>query len=211
MGGIGGEDTRQRILAAAVEVFAEFGFRGGTIREIVERAQVNQAAVNYHFHSKDRLYQETFGFAFMQAIGQPQGVPIVPLSATPEEQVRRLIAALLSGTDRRDIRTQLSRLLAWEMLSPSGVLERVKQADVLPHFKTICGMVRHFFSDQTTPFVVSATALWLVGQCLVFQRGIELLQELYPDLAVTQVASEELIHLVTHLALNGLKNGPHES
>ncbi len=48
-------DTRQRITAAAVQVFARSGFTGGTVREITEIAEVNIAAVNYHFGSKDGL------------------------------------------------------------------------------------------------------------------------------------------------------------
>ncbi|MES2938855.1 MAG: TetR/AcrR family transcriptional regulator [Pseudomonadota bacterium] len=48
-------DTRARIAAAAVQVFARSGFSGGTVREITEIAEVNIAAVNYHFGSKDGL------------------------------------------------------------------------------------------------------------------------------------------------------------
>lgn len=48
-------DTRERIVAAAVQVFAQHGFLSGTVREITEIAEVNIAAVNYHFGSKDEL------------------------------------------------------------------------------------------------------------------------------------------------------------
>jgi AcrR family transcriptional regulator len=48
-------DTRARIVTAAVQVFARSGFLAGTVREITEIAEVNIAAVNYHFGSKDEL------------------------------------------------------------------------------------------------------------------------------------------------------------
>ena len=48
-------DTRERIISAAVQVFARSGFDAGTVREITEIADVNIAAVNYHFRSKEEL------------------------------------------------------------------------------------------------------------------------------------------------------------
>ena len=53
---IGEENTRDKILNAAGEVFAEQGFEGATVRAITERAGVNLAAVNYHFRDKAELY-----------------------------------------------------------------------------------------------------------------------------------------------------------
>jgi len=55
-----GDSTRERILEAAEEVFAEKGFNQATVREILKRAEVgNIAAINYHFGDKERLYVET--------------------------------------------------------------------------------------------------------------------------------------------------------
>ncbi|MCC7497815.1 MAG: TetR/AcrR family transcriptional regulator [Bryobacterales bacterium] len=47
--------TRERILDAAEALFATRGFRGTPLKEITELADVNIAAVNYHFRSKDAL------------------------------------------------------------------------------------------------------------------------------------------------------------
>jgi AcrR family transcriptional regulator len=43
---------------AAVRLFAEKGFQGTSVRDIIVKARVNQAAINYHFKSKDGLYLE---------------------------------------------------------------------------------------------------------------------------------------------------------
>ena len=42
---MGTDDTRERIVQAAGEVFAERGFRGATIREICQKAGANLASV----------------------------------------------------------------------------------------------------------------------------------------------------------------------
>jgi AcrR family transcriptional regulator len=47
--------TRERILTAAAPLFAENGFEGTGVRAIAAAAEVNIAAVNYHFGSKDAL------------------------------------------------------------------------------------------------------------------------------------------------------------
>src|SRR5262245_54607202 len=52
------DDTQQRLLQTAGEIFAEKGFEGTTVREICQRAEVNIAAVNYYFRDKGRLYIE---------------------------------------------------------------------------------------------------------------------------------------------------------
>ena len=47
--------TKNKILDAAESLFAEKGFNGTSLREITSRAEVNLAAVNYHFGSKKEL------------------------------------------------------------------------------------------------------------------------------------------------------------
>ena len=52
--------TKDRILAAAEELFAQFGFAGTSLRQVTSQADVNIAAVNYHFGSKENLVNEVF-------------------------------------------------------------------------------------------------------------------------------------------------------
>lgn len=46
---------REQIVSAAIDVFGEFGFAGGTIRSIAERVGVSHAALLQHFGSKEGL------------------------------------------------------------------------------------------------------------------------------------------------------------
>ena len=48
-------DTKVRILDASEDLFIEFGFEAMSLRQITSRAEVNLAAVNYHFGSKEAL------------------------------------------------------------------------------------------------------------------------------------------------------------
>jgi AcrR family transcriptional regulator len=53
-------ETRTRILDAAEELFMQHGFEGTSMRQLTARAEVNLAAVNYHFGSKDALIEAVF-------------------------------------------------------------------------------------------------------------------------------------------------------
>jgi TetR/AcrR family transcriptional regulator len=49
--------TRDRIVAAATDLFSERSFDGATTRDIAARAGVTQPLLNYHFRSKEELWQ----------------------------------------------------------------------------------------------------------------------------------------------------------
>lgn len=52
--------TKERLLTAAEQLFAEHGFAATSLRQLTGRADVNVAAVNYHFGSKENLITEVF-------------------------------------------------------------------------------------------------------------------------------------------------------
>jgi AcrR family transcriptional regulator len=53
-------ETRQKLLDAGTRLFAEYGYRGVSVRDLCTLAEVNVAAINYHFGGKQGLYQAVF-------------------------------------------------------------------------------------------------------------------------------------------------------
>jgi len=51
-------DARNTILNAAMELFAQKGYAGSSIREICQAAGVTKPVLYYHFRGKEHLYQE---------------------------------------------------------------------------------------------------------------------------------------------------------
>jgi AcrR family transcriptional regulator len=76
------DQTRSAILAAAERLYADRGFGDVTLRDIVAEANVNLAAVNYHFGSKDELIAELF---------------VIRSLATNRERLKELKAAEEAG------------------------------------------------------------------------------------------------------------------
>jgi AcrR family transcriptional regulator len=51
-------DKKEHIINVAIELFAEKGFEGTSIRELAAKADVNLAMINYYFGSKEALFEE---------------------------------------------------------------------------------------------------------------------------------------------------------
>ena len=85
-------DSVQRILDAAIEVFAEVGYAGARMDEIANRASINKAALYYHIGGKKKLYD----FALTQLLGESveRIIQNVQEASTPEEKLRRYIHTL---------------------------------------------------------------------------------------------------------------------
>jgi len=49
-------ETKEQILQASLELFAQYGYDGTSVRKLADRAGVNVAAISYHFGSKHNLY-----------------------------------------------------------------------------------------------------------------------------------------------------------
>jgi AcrR family transcriptional regulator len=105
-----GERTQARLMDAALDLLAERGDEGVTLREVTDAADANVAAVSYHFGSLKSLFDAAIENALERYLGAQQAaVSAVPAEATLEETAaafaRPMISALTKGgRDRAAIR-----------------------------------------------------------------------------------------------------------
>jgi TetR/AcrR family transcriptional regulator len=84
-------EAKDRIVAAAVEAFAEKGFEAASTREIAQRAGTDQGLVTYHFPSKDLLWRAAADQLF-GVLGNRLGDRVASLAqADPRERIRGAI------------------------------------------------------------------------------------------------------------------------
>ncbi len=88
------EETRRRILAAALTVFRERGFQNATMREIAAAAGVAVGAAYYYFDSKDALVMAFYEQA--QDEMAPELERILSASHTIEQRLRGIIGQKLA-------------------------------------------------------------------------------------------------------------------
>jgi len=108
--------TRDRILAAASDVFAQEGFEKATVRDICARARANVAAVNYHFRDKRELYRMVLQAWQAEAeVRFPlNGGPAAPGTPVPEQLrgfYRAMLLRLFRGAD--DPQAAYGRARVW--------------------------------------------------------------------------------------------------
>jgi AcrR family transcriptional regulator len=84
-----GLETRDRILASALEIFAERGFDGTTTRDIAARAGTNLGLLQYYFGGKERLWRAAVDRVFGALGSALEGV--VPEQLERPEQVAEII------------------------------------------------------------------------------------------------------------------------
>ena len=92
-------DRRQRILEAALDVFAERGFEAATTKEIAERAEVNQGLLYFYFENKEEVFFSAFEHYAQQVVAQLDFTQEVASSDPPEVGLRRLIGRIMTVLD----------------------------------------------------------------------------------------------------------------
>ncbi len=197
------EITRERILKAAERLFAERGYDGTSIRAIVAKARVNQAAINYHFEGKDGLYREVLRSAF-RALTEQQLVHADEMrTISREAAVAEFIRRQLWPLTARDEFSRHLRIFNWETVQPTAVFRKLLSEEAAPFMGLAVDLVRRFLPDADQRTLMVA-AVWLIGQCSVFVRNREQLAGPPIGLALDEAAVETLSRQIARWVIGGL-------
>jgi AcrR family transcriptional regulator len=195
--------TRERIMKAAERLFAERGYDATSIRAIVAKARVNQAAINYHFEGKDGLYREVLRTAFRalteQQLEHADEMKAMSREAALVEFIRRQLRPLMG----RDEYSRHMRILNWETVRPTAVFRKLLSEEAAPFMGLAVELVRRFQPEADQRTLVAA-AVWLLGQCSVFLRNREQLADPPLGLGLDEAGVEWLAQLVSRWATGGL-------
>ena len=197
-------ETRQRLLEAAGEVFAERGFRMATVRDICQRAKANLAAVNYHFGDKERLYAAVLQYTFHCA---EQYAPDFGLDveATAEERLRAFIRAHLFSLLNEGRPAWHRKLIAREMAEPTQALDAVVDQMIRPEAELLMAIVRDVLGHDASPQRVWQCTASIIGQCLFYYHARPVITRLDPEQTFTPEALAQLVDHITRFSLAALR------
>jgi AcrR family transcriptional regulator len=147
-------DNRSRLLHAASDVFAEYGFEGASLRAIADTAGVSFQLIAYYFGSKEELWVATVDYLFERYLETGKGLGFTP-SGNLNEQFHNHLRLLLTDMLQRP---QLHKICVQEYLANSARFRNVigpKLDDMfstlaLPYFREVVrlGIVERFTAEE---------------------------------------------------------------
>lgn len=158
------EAKKEKLLAVAGDVFIEKGFRDATVAEICSRAEANISAVNYHFGSKEALYQEAWRHSFTESVKAYPTDGGICETATAEERLRgQLTALILRIADENNKDFFIAQM---EMVNPTGLLKEVMQSELIPMRERTLAVVRELLGPQATEQEVAFCEISIISMCI---------------------------------------------
>jgi AcrR family transcriptional regulator len=144
-------DTKTRILDVAEKLFGENGFDGTSLRDITTAAEVNLAAVNYHFQSKDSLIDAVIARR-VEPVNVRRMAMIEAAGAHPT--LEQILSAFIVPVVEQDVKPIIP-LLGRVMSMPDPFAVRVFKA----HF---AGVAKRFLDElgKAAPHLSPSTCMW---------------------------------------------------
>jgi AcrR family transcriptional regulator len=200
------QETRERLLLAAGEVFAEKGFRSATVREICRRAGANVAAVNYHFGDKERLHYEVL--KYLADLGERRYPPDLGLESDPSGKQRlhafvRSFLFRILGSGRP---AWHGRLMAREIIEPTASFDAIIENVYRPLDDYLMRVVKEVAGPRTSQEEILRSTRSVLGQCLFYYHSQRVVKKLAPDFRLDEAEIERLAGHITRFSLAGIRH-----
>jgi len=185
-------ETVRQILDAAGEVFAEKGFKQTTVREICAKANVNLAAINYHFGDKERLYIEAVKAArnLLEAeVPLPKDVDL----ADPEDALHTFIQTLAMRMLSRNVESWRHELLVREFMQPSRACEEIMQESIVPFMDRLHAILRRLLPPDVPDHTVRQLGFSIISQCAYYRLQDRVVSMLTPEEELAEHYTPELL------------------
>jgi TetR/AcrR family transcriptional regulator, regulator of cefoperazone and chloramphenicol sensitivity len=160
-------ETRERVLRAAAQLFADRGFKKVTVRDICRTARANVAAVNYHFGDKGALYREVLQRAIDIIRATSEAAREAGVGQPADERLRRYIQVSLCRVMKDGSANWISRLINREIADPTPAFDALVELGVRPRIDDLSAIVADMLgcslADERVPrCVASIHAQWIL-------------------------------------------------
>lgn len=199
------QDTRQRLLDAAGEVFSDQGYRAATIRDICTRADANIAAVNYHFGDKQRLYAEVLKYSYENSRRKYPSDGGLGRDASPQQRLRAFILALVNRILDEERMAWCGKLIFREMIEPTEALQTFVHEGIHPEFERLRAIVQDLLGPEASLDQTLQCAWSITGQCLFYFHARHIIAMLRPQGAYTATDREQIADHITRFSLAAIQ------
>ena len=154
-----GDAARSRILVAALEVFSEAAFEGASTREIAERARVTQPLINYHFGTKEGLWEAAIGSLFDELNGMLTD-SVYGLRGVDDATVLKIIIREFVAFSAA--RPELHRIMTQECTVGGPRVEWVDNELVRPLYELTIGYIERLVEAGKLPAIPPIHIYYLI-------------------------------------------------
>ncbi|HEX3799766.1 MAG TPA: CerR family C-terminal domain-containing protein [Verrucomicrobiae bacterium] len=197
--------TREHLLEAAGEVFAEVGFRAATVRQICQRAGANIAAVNYHFGDKTELYRAVLKESSRAALAKYPPDFGLPPRATPEQRLRAFVYSFLLRIFSEGPSARHGKLMAREMIEPTGALDSIVKDNIRPSSVLLMSIIGDLIGKKASDKTKRLCAMSVVSQVLFYHHCRPVVLRLFPGIKFDEANTVALADHITSFSLAALK------
>lgn len=193
------DETRQRLLEAAGQTFAEVGYEAASIRQITDKAQANLAAVNYYFGDKSQLYQTLLRTITAKTFRVLQEQCT---HGTPEERLHNFVRCILT-LDSKNEHPWVHLLMAREILELHTDHAAVVVEATRPMHKLAEGIVRDLIGRNPGAARLKLAASLLTSTCVnrIFQQRLDRLMS--PEIEGSEVEAIEQVYQFVLMGIVG--------
>jgi AcrR family transcriptional regulator len=168
--------TRERLLRIAGQVFAEKGLEAATVREICGRAEVNLAAVHYHFGGKERLYIESVKHAHGSVVEGMKN-PVWPPGTPPAQRLRDFITGFISRLLDPSRPPWLVKLMMREMAQPTEACAVLVRDNILPIAEVLRQILQDILPAGTPRWKLLMVCNSIISQCVFYCQNRPIIEQ----------------------------------
>jgi AcrR family transcriptional regulator len=181
-----GAQSRERLLLAAMRLFAEQGFATTSTREIALAAGANIASISYYFGDKAGLYRAAFS---EQASCPPEDLAaFTDPGLTLRASLQAFYTTLLGRLKQGDLARLGMRLWLREMLEPTGLWSEKIDNGIKPaHAGLMLVLGRHLGVAEPDDDV-ARLAFCVVGLAIQLMVSRDVIEQLHPQLLASDSA-----------------------
>jgi AcrR family transcriptional regulator len=203
--------TRDRVLLAASEIFADQGFRDATVAEICDAAEANIASVNYHFGDKEKLYDEVWRHAFaITAYAYPLDGGL-PEEATIEDCLFSYTSAFLHRIFSEEQTGLFAKLLHQEMASPTIALDKIANEVLFPQSQHLVSILEKMPGKKLDEQSLLLCKHSIIGQCAFYNFSRPLRERVLGKKTVSEEEIERIARHIARFSIAGLKELKNEN
>ncbi len=189
-----GNQTKERLVEAALALFADKGYRSTTIQDIAAKAGTNVAAINYHFRSKANFYAEVVLTAL--EFEDVSSLQVEPRADNAEQLLYEFLGLQLRELHEENAGSLVAQIRAHEMAEPSPVLEIIVERLARPMIQYLESIIRPLLPVHTRSDIVRRHTTSILGHIHIYKFGRPIFGMIYPDLTMD---GQELDQLRDHI------------